>query len=185
MENALVYGYGLCECGCGGKVSLAKQTARARGYVKGEPVRFIRNHQTKNKFREKSAGWNGGKYIDNRGYARILDPLNPRADSKGYVQGYIAKAGEALGKPVPDGAVVHHHNDELTICENQAYHLFLHVRTRAYLATGSPNKRKCKFCKAWDDMGKLYIKGNNHYHNECANNYNKNRLLKRKTGKGE
>jgi|SRR5579864_681272 len=34
----------LCECGCGGTPSIAPQTNRKRGYVKGLPVRFIYQH---------------------------------------------------------------------------------------------------------------------------------------------
>lgn len=38
---------GYCHCGCGGKAPLAQQTHTAKGYVKGEPVRFIAGHQTR------------------------------------------------------------------------------------------------------------------------------------------
>jgi len=35
----------LCECGCGELTNLAPQTVTAKGWVKGEPVRFIKGHQ--------------------------------------------------------------------------------------------------------------------------------------------
>jgi hypothetical protein len=34
----------LCECGCGQPTSIAVQTNRAKGYVKGEPHRFVTGH---------------------------------------------------------------------------------------------------------------------------------------------
>lgn len=34
----------LCECGCGQPAPIAKQTIPRLGYVKGEPVRFVRGH---------------------------------------------------------------------------------------------------------------------------------------------
>jgi hypothetical protein len=34
----------LCECGCGNPAPLSKQTDKKRGYVKGEPMRFIAGH---------------------------------------------------------------------------------------------------------------------------------------------
>ena len=37
-------GYGLCECGCGGKTNVSKKTNKRRGYIKGEPIRYIRGH---------------------------------------------------------------------------------------------------------------------------------------------
>jgi len=35
---------GLCECGCGQATTVATKTDRARGWVKGQPKRFIRGH---------------------------------------------------------------------------------------------------------------------------------------------
>lgn len=37
----------LCECGCGQPTPISKQTRRDRGYVAGEPVRFIRGHRAR------------------------------------------------------------------------------------------------------------------------------------------
>lgn len=39
--------YGFCHCGCGEKTNPAKQSITALGQVKGEPMRFLRNHHTK------------------------------------------------------------------------------------------------------------------------------------------
>lgn len=39
--------YGYCQCGCGRKTDLARQTRRDRGWVKGEPKRFILGHSGK------------------------------------------------------------------------------------------------------------------------------------------
>lgn len=36
--------FGYCQCGCGEKTSIAKYNVRTRGYVKGQPLRFIRGH---------------------------------------------------------------------------------------------------------------------------------------------
>lgn len=40
---------GLCECGCGAPAPLAQQTDNARGYVQGQPMRFIRGHYVKHR----------------------------------------------------------------------------------------------------------------------------------------
>lgn len=37
---------GLCECGCGGLAPISKVNRPERGQVKGQPVRFIKGHQT-------------------------------------------------------------------------------------------------------------------------------------------
>jgi len=36
--------HGFCQCGCGQKTKLAKQTSKKCGWIKGEPLRFIRSH---------------------------------------------------------------------------------------------------------------------------------------------
>lgn len=38
----------LCICKCGGIAPLAKQTVVARGYVRGQPLDYIKNHHVKN-----------------------------------------------------------------------------------------------------------------------------------------
>ena len=37
--------YGYCQCGCGKKTNLAKQTVTQLGHIKGQPIRFIRGHR--------------------------------------------------------------------------------------------------------------------------------------------
>ena len=37
-----------CECGCGQDAPIAKRTRTEWGHIRGEPVRFIRGHATKN-----------------------------------------------------------------------------------------------------------------------------------------
>jgi hypothetical protein len=95
-------------------------------------------------------------------YQRFItygDPLKLVQREKGqgtpHVQGYwqmtingritlrhILIAEKALGRRLPNGAVVHHvdedksndSNRNLVICENQSYHLLLHARIRALRA---------------------------------------------------
>lgn len=37
----------LCECGCGLPAPIAKRTHKSYGHIKGQPIRFIRNHHTR------------------------------------------------------------------------------------------------------------------------------------------
>lgn len=105
-----------------------------------------------------NSNWKGGKYY-NRGYLMILIPSHPRADSKGYVRAHIVKAEKALGKPLPVGAVVHHHSDkQLVVCQDQAYHLNLHARTRSFIATSFPDHRHCTDCDRWYSISEFYGK---------------------------
>ncbi len=45
--NVIPYGY--CHCGCGQKTNLAPRTQRAKGWIKGEPLKWIHGHNAKNK----------------------------------------------------------------------------------------------------------------------------------------
>lgn len=39
--------YGYCQCGCGQKTKIATQSDSKRGYIRGEPVRFIHSHSSR------------------------------------------------------------------------------------------------------------------------------------------
>lgn len=94
------------------------------------------------------------------GYRRGPAPYSGPRKFK-YVKESIRLAELALGKPLPAGAEVHHVDEDkrhdvpwnLVICESRAYHLLLHMRRAAYLATGDPRSRKCQICKQWGIPG--------------------------------
>lgn len=116
----------LCACGCG-------QPLTDRGWKRG--CRILRGHQRG----EENPRWNGGETLNDHGYVLKSAKEHPRADARGYVREHILVAERALGKALPDGAVVHHVNGDkadnrpanLVICEDQAYHLLIEERTRA------------------------------------------------------
>jgi hypothetical protein len=74
----------------------------------------------KMKTRENHPGWKGGEYIF-RGYRMILR-------GAGYVPEHILVMEKMLGGPIPEGAVVHHCNEEKL--DNRPFNLRL-------FATGS------------------------------------------------
>lgn len=58
----------------------------------------------------KSPNWKGGKKRTSKGYAQVLIPEHPRADSSGYVMEHIAVWEQKTGVSVPDNCCVHHLN---------------------------------------------------------------------------
>lgn len=120
-----------------------------------------------------------GKKYEGKAYKAFWVPSHPNARRNGSIDEHRYLAAKALGKALPDGSVVHHHNGkmqggDLVICQDNAYHKLLHRRQRAYEATGDPRKRKCPFCKAWDDPENLREMQNGSYeHPDCRNEYNR------------
>lgn len=115
----------------------------------------------------------GSGSITSSGYVRYRSAtLNP--DGK---REHVLVAEKALGRSMPDGAVVHHVNeitsdnrpDNLVICPNEKYHNLLHKRMRALKASGNANLIKCKVCKQYDRRDTMYCEPSDrhHWHREC------------------
>lgn len=129
---------GLCECGCGHPTKISTVTDRARGWVKGEPVRFLHRHRRRN--------------IVVSEYRRLV----------GNRRLHRARAEKALGKPLPLGTQVHHADGSrsdtapLVICPDDSYHRLLHARMRVRSAGADPNSHKicgrCKVAKPFADF---------------------------------
>lgn len=107
-------GYGYCQCGCGGKTAIAKQTYTSRGIKKGDPFKYIQNHGTKGIFKKPNSRyvvdsetgcWNWNLSVDEGGYGHAS--VNGKK-VRSHVEAYVRTYG-----PVPDGHEVHHK------CENR------------------------------------------------------------------
>lgn len=171
---------GVCECGCGQPAPIASKTNAARGWVKGEPLRFIHGHAARGRNNGK---WSGGRHRS-KGYIKLRRPNHPRADSRGYVYEHILVAEAAVGRLLPVTAPVHHVNEQrddnrpanLVICEDDAYHKLLHRRQRALDESGHADWLKCRFCKQYDAPQRLYVNPRGFgQHRECARDYERRR----------
>ena len=158
---------GLCECGCGQATTIAPQTNSKRGWVRGQPVRFIHNHQTKGKW---------GPAVHAEGYVQRMVPGHPRATKKGYVPEQVLVVEKILGKFLPLTAIVHHDNgvrddnrpENLVVCQDLSHHRLIHARQTAYEACGHANWRKCKICHQYDDPTNMTIlNSRGAYHKKC------------------
>ncbi len=173
---------GLCQCGCGGKVAIAIRNRKDKGWLKGEPKKFINGHSQagitgywKGKNGPMACRWNGGR--SNSGpYPILFMPTHPRSSSSGYVLEHIVIAEKAFGGPLPPKAVVHHHTPEqLVVCQDNAYHLFIHQRQRAYETCGHANWLKCSYCGEYDNPESLYVRpgGSQGWHRSCRYKHDK------------
>jgi hypothetical protein len=99
--------------------------------------------------------------------------------SSGRKQGGIITAEKAIGKELPAGAIVHHVNENkadnrnanLVVCQDRAYHNFIHKRMRAVESGFPPHYRKCAYCHSYDDPQKMTENYQHVYHCSCVNEY--------------
>jgi hypothetical protein len=162
--------YGHCHCGCGLKTRVSEESNRHFGYIKGEPLKYIHGHRNK----MPNSRWTGE--TQSGGYKLIRCPDHPRADERGYVR-------EALGKLLPEKAIVHHGNGTkisgpLVICQDEQYHRLLHQRMRAHEACGHAGWRKCQFCQRYDDPEKLRFGKRTIWHHECRKQLRREKMAK-------
>lgn len=94
------------------------------------------------------------------------------------IREHVLVAEKALGKKLPEGAVVHHRDKNpsnnnpwnLIVFASQADHLHFHKRERAYDASGHADWLKCHYCKQYDDPINLYVYKNSSrmpHHRSC------------------
>ena len=176
QTNEVPYGY--CKCGCGQKTKICTHTdRRLSDHVLGEPQDFIRGHAISG-FRHPR--WVGGRRIDKDGYVMIYSPEHPNKSSHNCVPEHVLVCEKVLGKHLPPLAVVHHVDKKkannapfnLVICQDNTYHLLLHMRKRAYEACGHVDWRRCRYCKQYGDPKDMVLRSyNNHSyadHIECS-----------------
>lgn len=104
--------YGYCHCGCGRKTKIARQTYTAKGHVKGEPLRWLKNHRDMRPVREgvhyevnEDGCWVWLKYKNRFGYGTC----SRNGHNLAYRYLYDREKG-----PIPSGMELDH------LCRNRA-----------------------------------------------------------------
>ena len=124
---------GYCQCGCGGKTSIARRNNTRSGFVRGEPVRFLPGHH-RPVTGPVHRSWRGGRTIQ-RGYVVVLSEPGGR-----YIREHRQVMEEHLGRPLLPSEVIHHVNGDRADNRNENLWLWpshsAHTRWHLLLAKG-------------------------------------------------
>lgn len=105
--------YGMCHCRCGEPAPIAKYTMHSRGWVKGEPKRFIQGHIFKtpelraivSALRTEETGpanhnWTAGEWYNTQKQCQYV------LHNGGHVQQHRLAASKMLGRPLASNELV-------------------------------------------------------------------------------
>lgn len=147
-----------CACGCGQITNITTQNYHDRGLKKGDHFHVVRGHGN-------SVG-RAKRFIVHDTYVMAKAPGHPKANTRGYVHEHILIAEKALGHYLPQGACVHHWNEDgtdnipsnLVICQDTRYHKLIHTRLEAFRMAGDAAARRCNWCGIWLALPEQIIK---------------------------
>lgn len=126
----------LCKCGCGQTVRIAPVTDRSKGWVKGQPLQYLKGHSIRKAARIKSDRAIGNKTISTHGYVIVRLGANQRRyEHDLVVERAIGRRLKKFGHGNPRNEVVHHidgdkqnnSQENLLVCTHE-YHVALHHR---------------------------------------------------------
>lgn len=132
----------------------------------------------------------GRKPTNHHGYVARFMPWHPNASKSGMIYEHIWVMSRMLGSPVPAGMHVHHMDGDKTnnspsnlmLCD-MLQHKRMHVLMDAFAACGDPARRKCRFCKQYDDTARMTNHGRGFCHKECRSANFRTRAWRYKTTK--
>lgn len=112
-----IEGSGLCGCGCGGKTKIATRTSTRYGWVKGEPLAYLRGHAA---WKDRGPRWIEGPVPEKRPELGPCWIWQRSFNSQGYPTGSFVKDGGGANElayralfeqhvgPIPDGMELDH-----------------------------------------------------------------------------
>jgi hypothetical protein len=101
---------GLCQCECGSTTGIADRTSVDKGWVIGQPKRYINGHGARGRTGDAAPRWQGGRWLHKSGYIYRSAPNHPQANRDGYVYEHRLVMEEQIGRFLEPYERVHHIN---------------------------------------------------------------------------
>ncbi len=97
--------------------------------------------------------WKGGRHTAGKTYPTVFCASHPKRKRR-IIEEHVLICEKALGHVLPAKAAVHHwnenkrdnRNENLVICQDNAYHMLLHARRRRLTDTGDLSTKRCCQC---------------------------------------
>lgn len=138
---------GFCQCGCGQKTPIAKQTSLKRGQYRGFPISYIAGHNARGKRFKTRPGFK----IDKAGYKLLYLPDHHLANNHGYVPEHRFVWEQVNGRKLNKNEKVHHidgnkgnNTPENLVALTNSEHQKLHSAANGYTAKKEAQKKKVK-----------------------------------------
>ncbi len=134
--------------------------------------------------------YNGGRYVTKAGYVFLRRPDHPNADKRGYVREHVLVASEKLGRPIENGEIVHHINEDPS--DNRPENLEVMPRgvhhSHHHKGLVKPNSLKALRGKTSDELKAIWATTRAHQRrvnicDHCGSEFTKERLKGRPTHK--
>lgn len=171
--------YGYCHCGCGQLAKIAKYDNTQWGWVKGEPRKYVKGHNSRT--------GDGRKHIAKDGYVYIRNQQHKRTNNSGYMLEHILVMEKYLKRKVLLTEAIHHIDGDksnnsignLMLFKTHGMHHAYEARLRRFKECGRWDLKICCICHKYDYPANMTNTTHSRsWHKKCKAEHEKNRKLR-------
>lgn len=136
--------YGFCQCGCGERTIIADHNDRSKGWVKGQPLRFLKGHNLKELGKKNTTNAIGNKGISSHGYIRVRTIQGRKYEHILVAEKMLGRSLKYFGQGHPQNEVVHHRDGNKQNNNPDNLLILTHAEHAALHDSLTPRRQKCQ-----------------------------------------